>query len=289
MLKVDITRGVILLNVGFIGTGSMGSLLIEAFIRSGALPPDTIYANNRTRTKVERLAQEFSGLHIADTTVEVVKSSDIVFLCIKPVEFKKVLDEIGPAVDDNQIVISITSPISIADLENHLNCKVAKIIPSITHSVFSGPSLCIFGSRISSNDRKVIDGLMARISSPIEIEERFTRVSSDLTSCSPAFFSYLLEKMAEAAHQETGISKESAVFLVTQMTAGLGRLLTEGGFTLETLQERVAVPGGITSDGLKLLDHELEGVFNRLIQTTHAKYDEDINKVRNSLYGQKID
>jgi competence protein ComER len=277
------------LNVGFVGTGSMGSLLIEAFIRSGALPPDTIYANNRTRGKVELLAQQYTGLHIAETAVDVVKSSDIVFLCIKPGEFKNVLDDIGPYVHENQVAISITSPIFISDLENHLSCKIAKIIPSITHSVFSGPSLCMFGRRITPYDRGVIEGLMAHISSPIEIEERFTRVSSDLTSCSPAFFSFLLEKMAEAAHDETGISKESALFLITQMTAGLGRLITEGGFTLESLQKRVAVPGGITSDGLKLLDHELKDVFNKLIQTTHAKYEEDIDKVRNALYGQKIE
>jgi competence protein ComER len=283
------TRGVILVKVGFIGTGSMGSLLIEAFIRSGALPSESILANNRTRHKVERLAGLYPGLQIAEASVDVAQSSEIIFICVKPKEYKKVLDDIGPYVGEDQIVVSITSPVFVDDLERALSAKIAKIIPSITHSAFSGPSLCIFGQRITPADREKLERLMSFVSSPIEIDEHYTRVSSDLTSCSPAFFSFLLEKMADAAHRETGISRESAIFLISQMTVGMGKLLSEGGFTLETLQQRVAVPGGITADGLKMLDTELEGVFNKLIRTTHAKYEEDIDKVKSALYAQKID
>jgi competence protein ComER len=281
--------GVILLNIGFIGTGSMGSLLIEAFIRSGACVPKQIFAHNRTRAKVERLACEHPGLHISKTNVDVALSSDLVFLCVKPSEFKNVLPEISPYVRETQIIISITSPVSIHDLEHHLPCKIAKVIPSITHSVFSGPSLCMFGTRMTSFDRKLVEALMSHISAPREINERYTRISSDLTSCSPAFVSFILAKMVEAAEYETGIAKEDAVFLVSHMVAGLGKLLTEGVFTLESLQKRVSVPGGITADGLNLLDQELKDVFNKLFQVTHAKYEEDIAKVRNALYGQKID
>ncbi len=47
------------MKVGFIGTGSMGSILIEAFIQSGALNPEDIIASNRTASKVERLAAAY--------------------------------------------------------------------------------------------------------------------------------------------------------------------------------------------------------------------------------------
>lgn len=277
------------MKVGFIGTGSMGSLLIEAFIRSGALTPGQIHAHNRTRMKVEVLANEYPGLHIASSSTDIVRSSDLVFICVKPKEFKTVIDDIENDVKEKQIIVSITSPVFVEDLERHLRCKIAKIIPSITHSVFSGPSLCVYGSRITTGDRQLLENLMANISAPIEIDEKYTRVSSDLSSCSPAFVSFVLEKLAVAAHHETGLSMESATFLVTQMVSGLGKLLTEGGFTLQTLQQRVAVPGGVTKDGLDLLDEELDGVFNKLIKVTHAKYEDDIVKVRNSFYGQKVE
>ncbi|MNG18786.1 late competence protein ComER [compost metagenome] len=62
------------------------------------------------------------------------------------------------------------------------------------------------------------------------------------------------------------------------MTLGTGKLLTTGGFNPISLQKRVSVPGGITAEGLRILEKELCGVFSQVITATHAKYEEDIEK-----------
>lgn len=69
------------------------------------------------------------------------------------------------------------------------------------------------------------------------------------------------------------------------MLLGTGRLLTEGSFTPRELQERVAVRGGITAEALNHLHTSLEGVFERLITTTHDKYDEDVLRL-DALFGR---
>ena len=81
---------------------------------------------------------------------------------------------------------------------------------------------------------------------------------------------------------------EQAVQLASRMLLGTGQLLTEGGFTPETLQQRVSVPGGITAQGLRLIEQEVDGMFNRLIRITHAKYAEDLEKV-SSMFLKPID
>ena len=70
------------------------------------------------------------------------------------------------------------------------------------------------------------------------------------------------------------------------MFYGTGQLLTKGGMTPEALQTRVAVPGGITAKALALLSNELDGVFNAVIRATHAKYQEDLERV-NECYTAK--
>ncbi|SDW99118.1 competence protein ComER [Marininema mesophilum] len=271
------------MTVGFIGTGSMGGTLVESFIQSGRLLPSDILISNRTRAKAEHLADKNPGLGIATSNRELVSQTSCFFLCVKPKEFRAVLDEIKEEVHEDQIVVSITSPVMIRDLEEWLPCKIAKIIPSITQAVQAGNSLFIPGSRLTANDREQLWDLFSAISRPLVIEEHHTRIASDLASCSPAFIANLLEKLADAAVEETQIPIESARSLVTQMAHGLGRLLTEGGFTLESLQQRVAVPGGITREGLDLLDEDVGPVFNRLIRLTHAKYEDDVVKVQQSL------
>lgn len=67
------------MNVGFIGTGTMGSLLIEALIASGALSPKQIAVSNRTFAKAQALANRYSGMRAEYTNAAAACGCDIVF------------------------------------------------------------------------------------------------------------------------------------------------------------------------------------------------------------------
>ncbi|MBA9085137.1 competence protein ComER [Fontibacillus solani] len=267
------------MKVAFIGTGSMGSLLIEAFLRSGALHPHNIHVSNRSSHKSELLARRHPGISVSGSNADVARGSHIVFLCVKPLDYPVVLSEIREAVSEKTIIVSITSPVQIEVLEQQLPAKIAKIIPSVTHSVHSGASLCIYGDRIQSEDRLLLEQLMSSISIPTIISENQVRIASDISSCGPAFISFILQQWAKSAAVNTDISEQNALRLGAEMLLGTGKLLTEGGFTPEELQRRVAVPGGVTAEGITVLSSSLQGVFSSLIRATHDKYDEDLNKL----------
>lgn len=267
------------MKVGFIGTGSMGSLLIDAFIQSGALLPEQIRVSNRSPEKPLQLAKRHPGLTVCSCNTETASQSDLLFLCIKPLEFKAVIGEIKDRLETRQIAISITSPVQLIHLESSLPCKVAKIIPSITNITGGGASLCMYGSRIKEEDRQLIESLLSYISRPLNILESHTRITSDFSSCGPAFLSLFMEKWIDAAVEMTGIDRRSLNALAGEMLLGTGKLLTEEGFSPEELQKRVAVPGGITAQALALLESNLNGLFYQLIQTTHDKYEEDLAKL----------
>lgn len=267
------------MKVAFIGTGSMGSLLIEAFLRSGALYPHNLHVSNRSKSKAEMLALRHPGLHVAASNAEAALGSDIVFICVKPHHFPEVIAEIRSVLLETQLLISITSPVLISVLEEQVPAKIAKIIPSITHSVHSGASLCIYGERVQPEDRLLLEQLMSSISRPTPIKESETRIASDISSCGPAFVSFIVQQWAKAAAQMTGISMPEALGLSAEMLLGTGRLLTEGGLTPEQLQHRVAVPGGVTAEGLAILEERLEGVFLSLIEATQRKHEADLAKL----------
>jgi competence protein ComER len=272
------------MNVGFIGTGSMGSILIESFLKTNALQPSQILAANRTFGKAEQLAAAYPGLQAVPGNQMLAGASDIIFICVKPKEFKNVIDEIRPVMDESQIVVSITSPVLIRHLEEHMPCKIAKVIPSITNYVCSGATLTMYGSRMMPEDICVVDKLLQHISKPLVISEEYTRVSSDLSSCGPAFLAYFVEQFVNSAVTYTGIPKEDATRLASEMVLGTGLLLSAGGFSPETLRERVTVPGGITAEGLRMLSLDLDGTFERLIRTTHKKYRDELEKVEGLFY-----
>lgn len=277
------------MKVGFIGTGSMGTILIESLLKSEALQPSDLIVINRTRNKAERLAQQYSGLMIANHITQLAELCEIIFICVKPLEYRQVIEQLQKTAHSEQIVVSITSPVLIRLLEEQLPCKIAKVIPSITNYERSGATLCMYSDRMNEADIQRIEHLLNHISVTQRIEEKYTRVTSDLSSCGPAFIAFFVARLVDAAVSETGISREQANELVSQMVLGTGKLLTSGEFSPASLQQRVSVPGGITAEAIGLMDREFHDVFHALIRTTHAKYKDDLDKIETAFYGTQVD
>jgi len=257
----------------------MGEIIIEAFIQSNSVLADQINIYNRTQAKAKHIKDRFPQLTICTSEVGVAKNSELIFVCVKPGEMHNVLTKIATAVTNESCVVSITSPISVTQLEQVLPCHTARFIPSITNKVSSGVSLLTFGNSCSKFWREKIRQLASNISEAIEIENDITRISSDIVSCGPAFFSYLAQQFINAAVEETNIDQQTATLLTEKMLIGLGDLLKSGHYSLPTLQKKVCVKGGITGEGIKIFEQELGDVFNHLFQATHRKFGEEITKI----------
>lgn len=248
-------------------------MLIRAFCQSSTPSSELIeiVACNRSPEKLAQLKSRHPQLEVAATPADTVSRSDVVFLCVKPGDARGVIEQILPSLRDEHYFISINSKVSLAEMEAQLPCRVAKVIPSITQVALSGVSLVMHGERLCADERYFVEALMERISKPTVVEEEDLRVCSDLSSCGPAFLALLLREFALAGVRQGGIPRDLAETLVKDMTTGVGKLLTQEGFEFEDIIRRVAVPGGITAEGIKVLQPALHGVFDQLLVTTRSK------------------
>jgi competence protein ComER len=267
------------MNIGIIGTGNMGRILVEAMIDGKAISPSSMMITNRTKSKAFSLKNKYREIRIGANPGEVAAESDLVFVCVKPLDVFKVLDEIKPHLSPNKCLVTITSPISTSQIEKIVSCSTARVIPSITNRALSGVSLITYGDKCSDHWKIKVEKLVTKIGVPLHIDEKITRAASDIVSCGPAFFSYLLQSFIQAAVKETEIDENAATIMASEMIVGLGELLKQGHYTLASLQEKVCVKGGITGEGIKVLDNELGDVFEHLFQATQAKFKEDLDKV----------
>ncbi|MBE4908051.1 late competence protein ComER [Bacillus luteolus] len=267
------------MNIGIIGTGNMGKILIDAFIESIAVPPSNLTITNRTLSKARKIGESYPDIKVVETSEDVVAASDLIFICVKPLEIHPLLEKLNKDLPKTKCIVSITSPVAVSQLESVVDCQVARVIPSITNRALAGVSLITFGESCNEGTRNYIETLFKHISETVHIEDSITRVASDIVSCGPAFFSYLLRRFVDAAVKETKISEEQAITLASGMIVGMGKLIEKEIFTLQTLQEKVCVKGGVTGEGIKVLEAELGEMFEHLFQSTHAKYYEDIDEV----------
>lgn len=268
------------MKIGIIGTGNMGRILAEALIDGNAVSPSSMTITNRTIAKALDIQKIYPGLAIGQNAIEVAENSDAIFICVKPHNMLDVLERINSVLNKDKCIISITSPISVEQIERKVDCSVMRIIPSITNRALAGVSLFTYGPRCSSEWKNDLNALFKKVSVPVEIEENVTRVASDIVSCGPAFFSHLVQSFISAAVKETEIDQETATVLASEMLIGLGELLSKNHYTLPTLQEKVCVKGGITGEGIKVLDSETGDMFEKIFKATHKKFEEELVKVQ---------
>ncbi|UFT97839.1 late competence protein ComER [Radiobacillus kanasensis] len=268
---------------GVIGTGNMGSILINSWMSSNVVQEDHLYIHNRTLQKAYDIQKTYPDIHVSEQVEDLIDEVDIVFVCVKPLEIHPLLSKTKEHWREDQCLVSITSPFSVEKLESLVPCQVARMIPSITNRALSGITLLTFGESMSKERKGYLEQSSKIYSTPFYIEDDITRISSDIVSCGPAFFGYLAEQFIESAVAETKIDKQTATDLTEKMFVGFGKLLEDGHFTLPELIQKVCVKGGVTGEGIKAMDNELGDLFHVLIRSTHAKYDEDVSKISEQL------
>lgn len=273
-------RGVEHMKIGVIGTGNMGTVLIEAWIETNTLKPSDLIITNRTLSKASALQQKYADIEVTNTAAELVKLADVIFVCVKPLQIHGLIQVIKPYINKDHLVVSLTSPLSVSQLENELCCSCARFIPSITNRAYSGVSLLSFHKSCTKKWKNILQTLANGISTPVLIENEITRISSDIVSCGPAFFSFLAQSFIEMACESTEIDRQTATILTEKMLIGLGELLSKGIYTLPTLQEKVCVKGGITGEGIKVLEaSKIDETFSAVFRATHEKFAEDIEAI----------
>jgi competence protein ComER len=259
------------MNTGFIGTGSMGGMLLRALLRSGALTAEQVWAANRSEGKLKTLLAEFPAIHTGSNR-KLAANCDLIFLCLKAADAASALAQMDAELYPGQLLVTTASQIPLKMLENRVPCRVAKLIPSITQEIGAGIALLMYGARITAEDRKLLEGVLARISRPVLIPESLARPVIGLTSGGPALIAYVLQSLAEeAARSNPELSSEMARGLVQETAVATMRLMSEANMSAEDVTRRVAIPGGMTALAIEILSRYVPQSWQAVFAATAEK------------------
>lgn len=265
-------------QAGFLGAGSMGAMLVRAFVKSAAIAADRVWVSNRTPQKLAALAAEVPGIHTADNQA-IAARCRLLFLCMKHTDLEQALA--GLPLTAEHLLVTLSSPVPFAWFEQRLPSRVAKFVPAVTQEIGRGPSLLIWGSRITAEDASQLRQLASAISVPVIIPEQHRRLAADVASAGPAFLAYLLFSMAEAAvRYDPSFAPEVAHTLAREMAIGTAALLAEKDMSYDELIRRVATPGGMTAKGLEILAEHLPPVWRELFAALEQRENDLAAKFR---------
>jgi pyrroline-5-carboxylate reductase len=260
-------------RVGFIGYGSMGSMLVNGFLTAEVIAPEEMVISNRSITKLETLTDQWKGITVSSDNRSVARESNLLFLCVKPLEVLPVLQEIKSDLKISTHLISIAACVTIHDIENQFPGPVTKIIPSLTSEVKEGISLLCHNAEVSEDRKKRLENLLGAISKVIQIKETDFEAAADLTSCAPGLFAAIFENFVQAGLRHSEIPPDVAHQMVVATLFGTAKLMAKKGIGFLDMIQRVATKGGITEEGVKVLNTHLPAVFDEVFHKTLSKHD----------------
>jgi competence protein ComER len=122
----------IMTRFGFIGTGSMGSMLVRKLTGNGIIAPADIAASSRTGLSARALAGR-TGITAAPSNTAVATGAGVLFICVRPDDVRGVLEEVRGVLEKGILIVSIAGSIPLAQLEEWAgpDHRYARVIPSV--------------------------------------------------------------------------------------------------------------------------------------------------------------
>lgn len=241
-------------KVGFVGGGNMGEALIKGLIAADVVRPALITASDVREERRRALADHYRIRTLADN-VALVREADVVVLAVKPQLVSVVLREIGPALTNRPLLISIAAGVSTAAIQSVLGKypRLIRVMPNTPALVLQGAAAIAKGPETAVEDLDTAREIFAAVGTAVVLDEELMDAVTGLAGSGPAYIAIVIEALADGG-VKMGLDRPTALALSIQTVLGAARLLADTGMHPGALKDMVSSPGGTTISGIAALE-----------------------------------
>lgn len=243
------------MKFGFIGAGNMGGAIIKGFIKSGNIKSVDIVVSRNNKNSLKIMAEEL-GIIPCDNSTELVKNCDVVFMAVKPVMFKSVINEIKDQVKESMpLIVSMAAGLTTDSIKDMFgfDLKIVRIMPNINAEILMSATSVCKNKMATDEDLELIKDLFSSIGLATEVEEPLFPVFSAIAGCSPAYVYMFIDALARGA-QKMGMNKKQALKIAATAVVGSANMFIKSDEHPQSLVDKVCSPGGTTIEGLCTLE-----------------------------------
>jgi pyrroline-5-carboxylate reductase len=242
------------LSVGLIGAGNMGQALLRGLLGTRIVSPARCCVTNKSNDERLALLANDWGVRTTRDKARLVADADVIILAVKPPDMGDVLREIAPHVQSRHLVVSVAAGVSLETIESHLGSVPAvRAMPNTSAAVGASATAICPGRWAQDGHLDTAREIFEAVGSVVVVPESLFDAVTGLSGSGPAYVYMLAEAMLEAGVR-AGLSRDTALALVSQTVLGAGRMLAEGGEDPAVLRGRVASPGGTTMAAIQALE-----------------------------------
>jgi pyrroline-5-carboxylate reductase len=256
-------------TLALLGAGKIGEALLAGLLRAGRTSDEIVVVERSTERAADLLARY--GVR-AVTVTEAVAHARTLIIAVKPQDIGVLLDQIGPLVTADQLVVSVAAGIPTAYLERRLadGVPVVRVMPNTPALVDQAMSAISPGAHAEEKHLAATEAILSPVGKVMRLPESQQDAVTALSGSGPAYFFFLVEAMIDAGIL-LGLSREVAAELIVQTALGAATMLRNTDEHPVRLREAVTSPGGTTIMAVREL--ERHGVRAALIAAIEAARD----------------
>lgn len=241
------------MKTGFIGIGNMGGAIFRGYSPSAAEQGTELLAFDMDGEKLAALAEE-ADMTVCSSQDELVRSSDVVILGLKPNVYESVLPGVAENWGPDKVLVSMAAGVSIAFLEGYLgkDAKIVRIMPNTPARVGCGMTAVSRNANVEDSRFEQIMEIFRGVGAAEEISEGLMDCVIGVSGSSPAYTYMYIEALADAA-VKNGMEPEKAKIFAAQSVMGAAKMVLESEKTPEQLRIDVCSPGGTTIEAVETL------------------------------------
>lgn len=262
-------------KVGFIGGGNMTSAIVSGVVKSRTFPAEQMYVFDIHEEKRENIRRK-TGIRVADSALNLVKTCDIVFLAVKPQSFPALLAEIRPAVGKDKTMVSIAAGVTFASITASLccDCPVIRAMPNTPLMLGMGATAVCHTQNVAEETYRLVWSLFSSCGVVSQIDENQMNAIISVNGSSPAYL-YLFAKAVMESAEKQGIDPSVSLPLFCQTIAGSAEMLMKSGNTPDELIQKVSSRGGTTIAALDVLKKNyFEQIIDEAMKACTARAEE---------------
>lgn len=241
------------MKLGFIGAGNMAKAIIGGILKSNITDKSNIIASDITNEIIDSMAKKY-GIKTTLNNKEVAKA-DILFLAVKPIYYKQVIDEIKDVCASGQVIVTIAAGKSLKWTENAFGGerKIVRTMPNTPALVGEGITAVCPNKNVTEEELENVIKLIKSFGKAEVVEERLMDAVVAVSGSSPAYVFMFIEAMADAAVAE-GMPRVQAYQFAAQSVLGSAKMVLETGMHPGALKDMVCSPAGTTIEAVRILE-----------------------------------
>lgn len=241
-------------RVAILGTGKMGGILLQAFLKNNLLSSDQLFATVHHPERAQALSAQF-GVEVTTDNLKAARQADVILLGVKPAQVPALIEEIKPALSPAKVLVSIAASVKTRSIEDAAGYDLAVIraMPNTPATLAAGITALCAGRFVAPEQMAVAQRIFQTVGRTVVVDEKHMDAVTGLSGSGPAFIYIIIEALAEAG-VNVGLPRDVATLLAAQTTLGSARMVLETGYHPALLKDAVTTPAGCTVDGILELE-----------------------------------